>query len=108
MVCPGFTTYPPEPFPIYRHRVSMTLLAGKVVCITGASRGIGRACAIQSAKYGATGLILHYYGDSETESEVNVLKQEIEKEYPHSKVVAVPGDIADSKTSAKVKRTVAY
>lgn len=74
------------------------------MCITGASRGIGRACAIESAKYGATGLILHYYGDSETESEVNVLKQEIENEYSHSKVVVVPGDIADSKTSVKVKK----
>ncbi|KAI0094853.1 NAD(P)-binding protein [Irpex rosettiformis] len=80
----------------------MSLLEGKVVCITGASRGIGRACAIESAKHGAVGLILHYYGDDETENGINALKQEIEKDYSHSKVVTVPGDIADSKTSVKV------
>ena len=84
----------------------MSLLAGKVVCITGASRGIGRACAVESAKYGATGLILHYYGDSETENEINALKQEVEKDYPHSKVATVPGDIADPKTSVKVSNII--
>ncbi|KAJ8595914.1 NAD(P)-binding protein, partial [Rhizopogon salebrosus TDB-379] len=49
----------------------------KVVCITGSSRGIGRACAIESAKHGATGLILHYFGDQETEAELQSLKVEI-------------------------------
>ncbi|KAF8898784.1 hypothetical protein BD779DRAFT_1658901 [Infundibulicybe gibba] len=31
----------------------MALLTNKIVCITGASRGIGRACAAEAAKHGA-------------------------------------------------------
>lgn len=56
----------------------MGLLAGKIVCITGSSRGIGRACALGSAKHGATGLVLHYLGDQESKAELLSLKEEIE------------------------------
>ncbi|KAG1899268.1 NAD(P)-binding protein [Suillus fuscotomentosus] len=63
---------------------TMALLANKIVCITGSSRGIGRACAVESAKHGAIGLILHYFGDN------------------HCQVVGVPGDIANSETSKKI------
>ena len=80
----------------------MELLAGKIVCITGSSRGIGRACAIESAKHGATGLVLHYLGDHETEAEILLLKQEIEVAYTHSRVVGIPGDIADPETAHQV------
>ena len=66
----------------------------KVVVITGASRGIGRACAVETAKHGATGLVLHYFGDEATTKEVEILKQEIESTYTHAKAVVVPGDIA--------------
>ena len=80
----------------------MSLLPNKVVCITGASRGIGRACALECAKHGATGLILHYLGDEATEKEILSLKEQIETTYPHTKVIAVPGDIAQRETSLKV------
>lgn len=81
----------------------MTLLANKIVCITGSSRGIGRACAVESAKHGATGLILHYFGDQETEAELQSLKEEIYvTTHNHCQVVGVPGEIADSETSQKV------
>lgn len=81
-----------------------SLVAGKVVCITGSSRGIGRACAVEFAKHGATGLVLHYYGDEETTKEIQTLKQEIEGTYSHAKVTTIPGDIADPKTSTTVSR----
>lgn len=79
----------------------MALLSGKTVCITGSSRGIGRACAIECAKYGATGLILHYLGDEVTEQEVLSLKQDIEENYSPAKAVVIPGDIGDSATASK-------
>ncbi|KAG1783997.1 NAD(P)-binding protein [Suillus placidus] len=81
----------------------MSLLANKIVCITGSSRGIGRACAVESAKHGAIGLILHYFGDQETEAELQSLKEEIyATAHDHCQVVGVPGDIADSETSQKI------
>lgn len=81
----------------------MALLANRIVCITGASRGIGRACALKSAQHGAKGLILHYYGDKETESEIQSLKDEVAKANPETKIVPVPGDIADAATSKKAR-----
>ncbi|KAJ7786273.1 hypothetical protein B0H16DRAFT_1657652 [Mycena metata] len=83
----------------------MALVSNKIVCITGASRGIGRGCALEFAKHGASGLVLHYYGDEETEREIRTLKEEIENPatYPQNpKVVIVPGDIADPGTSSKI------
>ncbi|EMD42067.1 hypothetical protein CERSUDRAFT_42976 [Gelatoporia subvermispora B] len=79
----------------------MSLLQGKVVCITGASRGIGRACAVESAKQGANGLILHFLGDAETQAEIDTLKQDIEAGHP-ARIVAVPGDIANAATSENI------
>ena len=81
---------------------SMTLLEGRIVCITGASRGIGRATAIECAKHGASGLILHYYGDKETTEEAEQLKTSIQREYTKCKVVIIAGDIALQETSKKV------
>lgn len=80
----------------------MSLLAGKVVCITGAPHGIGHACAVEAARQGAIGLILHYLGDEKTEDEVQTLKLEIEASYG-ARVVAVPGDIADAQTATRVR-----
>ncbi|KAJ7900310.1 hypothetical protein B0H14DRAFT_2331426 [Mycena olivaceomarginata] len=83
----------------------MSLVSNKIVVITGSSRGIGRGCALEFAKHGASGLVLHYFGDAETEQEITSLKAEIENPaiYPQSpKVVVVAGDIADSATSTKI------
>jgi L-rhamnose 1-dehydrogenase len=80
----------------------MSLLANKIVVITGSSRGIGRACAVKSAEHGAQGLVLHYLGDSETETEIGTLTTEISRVSSVTKTVTVPGDIADSSTSRNV------
>ena len=80
----------------------MSLAAGKIVCITGASRGIGRATALEFAKHGSTGLILHYYGDETTTQEVKTLEEEIRAVTGACKVVAVSGDIGLRETSSKV------
>ncbi|KIY50465.1 NAD(P)-binding protein [Fistulina hepatica ATCC 64428] len=78
------------------------LASGKIVAITGSSRGIGRACALEFAKYGATGFVLHYLGDAVTEAEVQSLQAEIESGDNNRKVVTVPGDISKPETSQKI------
>ncbi|KAK0506192.1 NAD(P)-binding protein [Armillaria luteobubalina] len=72
----------------------MALASNKIVCITGASRGIGRGCALEFAKHGASGLVLHYF---ETDEEILALKAEIE--LYDTRVVTVYGDISDPATS---------
>ncbi|KAJ3870192.1 hypothetical protein EV359DRAFT_69323 [Lentinula novae-zelandiae] len=80
----------------------MALVQDRVVVITGASRGIGRSCAQEFAKHGATGFLLHYYGDAATEAEIQSLKQELIDGASNRKVEVVPGDIADPETSSKI------
>lgn len=58
---------------------------------------------MEFVKHGASSFILHYLGDSETESEILELQQIIEKN--EVLVVVVPGDIGDPETSAKVSVT---
>jgi L-rhamnose 1-dehydrogenase len=70
------------------------LLPGKVVAITGASRGIGRACALACAAHGATGVVVHYFGDTQTTAEAESLQQELAE--LGAKAVLVAGDISDA------------
>lgn len=77
----------------------MALLQDKVVVITGSSRGIGRATAVECARQGAH-LVLHYFGDEITTFEVESLRKEIED--LGRKASAIPGDIADDKVSLAV------
>lgn len=53
-----------------------TLLAGKTVVVTGASRGIGRACALQCAAHGAD-VVLHHFGDALSTREVAEMADEV-------------------------------
>ena len=55
---------------------AVNLLAGKTALVTGSSRGIGRAIALELASAGADIAVI-YYGDSETEKAESV-KSEIE------------------------------
>jgi L-rhamnose 1-dehydrogenase len=79
----------------------MELLLNKVVAITGSSKGIGRACAHESAKQGVRGLILHYLGDETSTHDVKTLESEITQLYG-TKSVIIDGDIAQQETSARV------
>ncbi|KAG8703458.1 hypothetical protein FRC08_002834 [Ceratobasidium sp. 394] len=77
----------------------MSLLTDKVVIITGSSRGIGRACAVEVARHGAK-LVLHYLGDEATTREAESLKKEIEG--LGRPAVIVPGDIAKQETAIQI------
>ncbi|KAG8703961.1 hypothetical protein FRC09_003845 [Ceratobasidium sp. 395] len=77
----------------------MSLLTNKVVIITGSSRGIGRACAVEAARHGAK-LVLHYLGDEATTREAESLKKEIEE--LGRPAVIVPGDIAKQETAIQI------
>ena len=70
------------------------LLPGKVVAITGASRGIGRAIALACAAHGARGILVHYLGDAATTSEAQSLQDELAALGATSHLV--PGDISDA------------
>lgn len=86
-------------------RASMTLLENKVVAITGSSRGIGRACALESAKQGARGIVLHFLGDTPTTDEVKTLQSEI-AQTSGALTIAVAGDIGQQETSNRVSNVV--
>lgn len=76
------------------------LLPGKVVAITGASRGIGRACALACAAHGAKAIIVHYFGDDETTAEAHSLQIELSK--LGADPVLVAGDIADAAVGQRI------
>lgn len=54
------------------------LLASKTVVVTGSSRGIGRACAIECARNGAD-VVLHHYPDDLSRKEVEEMRVEVER-----------------------------
>jgi NAD(P)-dependent dehydrogenase (short-subunit alcohol dehydrogenase family) len=62
----------------------MLLLRGKVVLITGAAKGLGRAMALFFAAQGAI-VVAHYHA---SEREAKTLEQRLQKKNPKSMVVA--------------------
>lgn len=81
------------------------LLDGKVIIVTGASQGIGRAIALGCAAEGAR-ILLHWYGEKDSQAAVDIdLVRRIivqgEEGCPSS--VTVQGDISDPKTSEEVR-----
>ncbi|TKY86751.1 hypothetical protein EX895_004391 [Sporisorium graminicola] len=70
------------------------LLPGKIVAITGASRGIGRACALACAAHGAKGIVIHYLGDADTTTEAHSLQTELSA--LGADAILVSGDISDA------------
>ena len=86
------------PFP----QACLLLLYSLSTAITGASRGIGRATALEFAKHGASGLILHYLGDEVTKAEIASLEDEVHGLNTSCKTIAVGGDIAVRGTSLQI------
>lgn len=73
----------------------MGKLEGKVVIVTGASRGIGRGIATRFAEEGA-----HLVVNSQSVDSLTPARQELEN--LGAKVVGVPGDIADVNVVDKI------
>jgi len=71
------------------------LLENKVVLVTGASRGIGRATAIEAARQGAD-VAINSYNDAEAAAEVVAAIESLDR-----RAIAVDGDVAlpDSATA---------
>jgi NAD(P)-dependent dehydrogenase (short-subunit alcohol dehydrogenase family) len=76
----------------------MSVLAGKRVVITGSSRGLGRACAIEMAKAGARIVINGTNPAALAEAERQVRQA-------GDQVVAVAGSVADSVVCEQLVRT---
>ena len=71
-------------------------LTGKVALITGASRGIGRACALSLAAEGAT-IVINYVSNQDAAASV---KSEIES--LGSQAVIVQGDVSNEEQARAV------
>jgi L-rhamnose 1-dehydrogenase len=75
------------------------LLTDKVVLVTGASRGIGRAAAVGCARSGAD-VVINFHGD---ESSADAVVAEIEA--MGRRAVAVKGDVGNPETATNFVRT---
>jgi len=76
-------------------------LGGKVALVTGASRGIGRACAIRLGALGAT-VVVNYHTSAGAAAEVVA---EIEK--GGGRALSVQGDVSNFETALEVVKTAA-
>src|SRR5690606_18566749 len=55
---PGLSSCNNRSFPMFDYRATPDLLQGRVILVTGAGDGIGRACALSCAAHGATVVLL--------------------------------------------------
>ncbi|KIY00798.1 uncharacterized protein Z520_03464 [Fonsecaea multimorphosa CBS 102226] len=77
------------------------LLRNKVIAITGASQGIGRATALACARQGA-GLILHHLGTEQTTSDMGALQAELKAIDPSLRHTSFSGDVVLPETPANL------
>ncbi len=75
------------------------ILAGRVVLVTGASSGIGRAVAVQAAQHGAHVILV-----SRTREKLEELKAEIESE--GGRAAVYPTDLSDLEACDRMARLV--
>jgi L-rhamnose 1-dehydrogenase len=83
--------------------MSIRLLENKVVVVTGGSRGIGRAIAVESARHGAE-VVINYWASNDASYGADEAISEVLKEIAAlgRHATAVQGDIADPATARKV------
>jgi len=81
----------------------MKLLEDKVVIVTGASRGIGRAIAVESARHGAD-VIVNYYSAADASIHRDPAVEEVLAEIASlgRRGVAVEGNVADPETATRL------
>ncbi|NGY04252.1 SDR family NAD(P)-dependent oxidoreductase [Solimonas terrae] len=81
----------------------MKLLEGKVLIVTGGSRGIGRAIAVEAARHGAD-VLINYYRDNDAGYGRKTAIDEVvgEIEALGRRVVALEGNVADPQTGLRL------
>ncbi|HEY7347677.1 MAG TPA: 3-oxoacyl-[acyl-carrier-protein] reductase [Ktedonobacterales bacterium] len=80
---------------------SPTTLAGKTALVTGGSRGIGRATALELARLGAN-VVVNYRGNAEAAREVQALIEE-----QGGKALAIRADVSQSAEIDRLFATIA-
>lgn len=83
--------------------MSTRLLEGKVVVVTGGSRGIGRAIAIESARHGAD-VLINYWGANDAQYRAQQASAEVLKEIGAlgRRGECVEGDIGEPATAERI------
>ncbi len=77
------------------------MLAGKVILVTGASRGIGRAVAVECARRGASLLFINYVRDEEGAEETAKLVR-----LAGSRAILVRGDVSIERDVIDMYRSI--
>lgn len=77
---------------LQRYALKPSLLAGKTALITGASRGIGKAIALEFARQGVKRLLLV----ARNRDRLNTVAAEIQKIAPEVEAIAIPVDLTDT------------
>jgi L-rhamnose 1-dehydrogenase len=83
--------------------MSTRLLEGKVVVVTGASRGIGRAIAITSARHGAD-VLINYFSDNDAQYGAERASTEVVEAIVAlgGRAKALEGDVGDPATAQRI------
>jgi L-rhamnose 1-dehydrogenase len=83
--------------------MSIRLLEGKVAAVTGGSRGIGRAIAIESARHGAD-VLINYFGDNDARYGADQASAEVLSEIAAlgRRASAIEGDIGNPATAQRI------
>ncbi len=81
----------------------MKLLEGKSVIVTGGSRGIGRAIAVEAARHGADVLVNYYQGSDASYGKPSAVDQVMEEiRALGRRGLALEGDVADPATGPRL------